>query len=134
MSELADEERAILERLAAGQTMSYRGFYGVGAWCWNEDGSTVGDGLGVLFEDGLAARLEGVVITNKGVAAIRSASPCCVIGCPLAAEFGIYGESGRPDDDTYACERHVGALLGTPAGLGSENRSWSVVLLKWQTQ
>ena len=38
---------------------------------------------------------------------------CCFIPCTKDAEFAIYGASSRPDDDTYSCEEHVGAMLGS---------------------
>lgn len=66
---------------------------------------------------------------------------CCIVDCGNDAEYAIYGESNHPDDNTHACEAHVGALLGTPVFAGQtkegvpyewtkpENLSWTVVML-----
>jgi len=42
------------------------------------------------------------------------------------AEFEIRGESNSPDDVTYSCPDHVGALLGSFPN-GHQNRSWTVI-------
>lgn len=51
---------------------------------------------------------------------------CCFIPCDAEADYEVYGESGDLDDNTLACEAHIGALLGTPMHLTRENRSWTV--------
>ena len=55
---------------------------------------------------------------------------CCAMGCPKGAEYHIYGGSGHFEDDTQACEDHVGYLLGTPDWLKKDNTEWTVVLLR----
>lgn len=51
---------------------------------------------------------------------------CCNPECGKAAEFGIYGAAGHPEDCTEACEDHVGALLGTPMWLPRTNTHWII--------
>lgn len=56
---------------------------------------------------------------------------CCFPSCFAAgtpAEFEIYGESQLPDDNTQACEAHVGTLLGSFKEPSHQNRSWTVVV------
>ncbi len=53
--------------------------------------------------------------------------PCCFVGCERNAEFQIWGEHPYPDNDTLACEEHVGSLLGTPVGY-PEQQSWTVIV------
>jgi len=61
--------------------------------------------------------------------------PCCYLSddgvqCENNAEFTIYGGSHHPEDDSQACESHVGPLLGTPAWWkGSWNVTWEVVAI-----
>ncbi len=56
---------------------------------------------------------------------------CCFLDCDHEAEFDIYGDSAHHEDNTQACEAHVGALLGTPDWLlekrGRPTRAWTVV-------
>ena len=55
--------------------------------------------------------------------------PCCDLWCMEPAEFEITGGSGHFEDGTYACEVHVGSLLGTPDWFDQENREWIVTPL-----
>jgi len=55
--------------------------------------------------------------------------PCCDLWCMNSAEFEIVGGSGHFEDQTLACEVHVGSLLGTPDWLDRENTEWIVVPL-----
>jgi hypothetical protein len=49
--------------------------------------------------------------------------------CQKEAEFDIYGQSGF-EDNTQACEEHVGVLLGTPDWAKKETTEWTVVLIR----
>jgi hypothetical protein len=45
-----------------------------------------------------------------------TSSYCCYVapdgsGCDGIATWGIYNESGTPDDYTHSCDEHVGCLL-----------------------
>lgn len=51
------------------------------------------------------------------------------VRCEQPAAYNIYGASQLLEDNTQACEAHVGALLGTPVGAPMENQSWTVVAL-----
>ncbi len=55
--------------------------------------------------------------------------PCCDLWCMNPAEFEITGGSGHFEDNTHACETHVGSLLGTPEWLDQENREWIITPL-----
>lgn len=59
----------------------------------------------------------------------QDAPHCCDPDCDRPAEFGIYGESGHPEDVTEACVAHVGELLGTPQWLPGHNLSWTVAVI-----
>lgn len=57
---------------------------------------------------------------------------CCFIAeddakCAKDARFEIWGSCG-PEDNTHACEEHVGYLLGSPEG-DCTNATWIVHLL-----
>jgi len=54
---------------------------------------------------------------------------CCYPECRADAEFSIHGLSGF-EDVTEACEKHVGALFGTPARAEKENEEWRVYSMK----
>lgn len=44
-------------------------------------------------------------------------SKCCHLNCTTAADFRIeWGAVANPDNYTYACEAHVGALIGHHPG------------------
>ena len=58
--------------------------------------------------------------------------PCCDLWCMDPAEFEINGGSGHFEDNTHACEAHVGSLLGTSDWLDQENREWIVTPLTVQ--
>jgi hypothetical protein len=49
---------------------------------------------------------------------------CCKIGCNSDAEYNIQETYGGFEDYTLACERHVGALLGTSDVKGL--RVWTI--------
>lgn len=58
---------------------------------------------------------------------------CCHTGhteCDREAEYAIIGRSGLPEDETFSCSQHVGALLGDPMLGGvpvpALTASWSV--------
>ncbi len=52
---------------------------------------------------------------------------CCFMGCGRDAEFDLWGSSGHFEDYTQSCVEHVGALLGTPTWLATNNTQWIVV-------
>jgi hypothetical protein len=61
-------------------------------------------------------------------------SHCCWISpsnvwCKNDAEFAIYEQPEFPDGDTYACEEHVGLLLGTADGRENPTKEWTVVFI-----
>ena len=60
----------------------------------------------------------------------RQKQRCCYLHCEKDALFEI-AECSRndPDNFTYACEEHVGALLGTAEGF-PECTAWHVSLLR----
>ena len=65
---------------------------------------------------------------------------CCVMECEAEAMFQIEGTHHHPDDNTQACEAHVGELLGTPDWADYENTWWDVGLIpeseleRWRTE
>jgi hypothetical protein len=59
---------------------------------------------------------------------------CCWIftpslSCDTDAEFAIYENPEFPDGDTYACEHHVGVLLGSADGREKPTKEWTVVYI-----
>ena len=55
---------------------------------------------------------------------------CCEWECLKEADFLIIGNlNAGYDNDTYACEGHVGELLGTPDFLVGDNSEWVVSII-----
>lgn len=52
---------------------------------------------------------------------------CCQWECEKEADFYIVGNLNNGiDNDTHACEQHVGEMLGTPDFLTSDNTEWVI--------
>jgi len=55
---------------------------------------------------------------------------CCQWDCEKEADYYIVGNlNNGVDNDTHACEHHVGELLGTPDFLTGENTEWTVSVI-----
>lgn len=74
------------------------------------------------------------MVTNQiqGTVETQNDPICCAIPCTAPAEFEIVHRCGDPYDVTYACEAHIGGLLGHGTGAHGDARSpeWTVVALE----
>ena len=48
------------------------------------------------------------------------------IVCASGADFAIYGMPEHPEDETFSCEEHLGAMIGTPTWRDQPNGSWRI--------